>query len=207
MAYNTVPGAFRQAQGVNCMDAYNGAGTLGDAQLTAGATLLDRISLPASFAPEYASRWQLQNISFTSYLTILHQGVVGKLGKVMAGAYIDPNIQPSQTGSSAGIPYSPIMKELPQDPNLLVSLWDPAQEPLPPANTLVGTKVLGPSQLLPVTATLQLPTPLRPTPIVDVIVGIWITPSLITVVSPGISTGLNFYVCNSIYNLGYDDGH
>lgn len=206
MSYNTVPGSFRHdGNGINLADSYTGPGTLLDVQRTTGATILDRVSLATQFGPQYGTRWQVQNVSITAYLSIVSAGMCGKLGKFIGGVIIDPNIQPMTTKGPGANAFSTPMRELPQDPSLTVSLWDPAQEPMPPATSPSGSPPQA-SQLLPVTATVQLPTPIRPLPIVDIIVGIWLTPSLVTVVRPGSAQGLSIYAYNSIFNVGYDDG-
>lgn len=206
MSYNTVPGVFRHdANGINLADSYTGPGTLLDAQRTSGATILDRASLPATFGPEYGTRWQVQNVSITAYISIVSGGMCGKLGKFIGGVIIDPNIQPPTTKGPGANAFTTPMRELPQDPSLTVSLWDAAQEPMPPAVSPSGNPPAA-SQLLPVTATVQLPTPIRPLPIVDIIVGIWLEPSLVTVAHPGSAAGISLYCYNAIFNVGYDDG-
>lgn len=164
---------------------------------TLGATQIDQIQLqvPAGHI------WELLGYSITTFLQleVLAARAFGKFGKIWGG--LVPNGQPTGFPSNPYIGYPPV-PPLPQDASLLVPLWDPDVDPLPPVSASAVTPT---GNLLPITKNVQLPQPLE-TRLGDQIgIGIWMSPSLMGNFSGGVNS-FSLVVCSSSYTLVYDDG-
>jgi len=103
------------------------------------------------------------------------------------------------------------MAYLPTDSTLITDLWNPANDPLPPAAPFffgqsgVSQSTPTPNSLLPITATIIPPNPVDLIPGIEPYIGIWMTPSLI-----GDASGNGGYggltVFYGKYVINYDDG-
>lgn len=110
----------------------------------------------------------------------------GKWGKVIAGITEAQNT----SGYAAGFPYSVPVNQRPQDSSLITTLWDPANDPLPP-------QLVSPLPNFPISGSIVPPSPI-PAPQGGIGIGMWIGPSLVA--------NANMCVYNAVWSIIYDDG-
>jgi hypothetical protein len=182
-------------------------------QRTLGSGLLDATVLQ----PPLISNWAIQSVSVSAAMFLYKNPAAavpyGRLGRVLAGIQIYGS--PSQDEDNptfnlaSPIPGASPMPPLPQDSSLLTPLWNPDVDPLPPLTAFVFQDISTPQNppapaLLPVLATINLNQPLFLSSIGQLLVGLWLTPSLL-------SCGTNGYPCvqlgvaNALYTINCDD--
>lgn len=177
-----------------------------------GATIVDLLNL----SPTPQQKWTLQSIAIQAYMLIeTEQGatgtgpIYGKLGKIVGGLLLPPTDNVSPSGNSS-FPTDRPMRRLPADPSLIVDLWNPAVDPLPPIAAALSSPVTSqsaPSRMLPISGIIQLPQPLPLEPGVEIGVGIWIEPSLVGFAN-SYNTEVDFLieVRRATYAIAYDNG-
>lgn len=191
-----------------------------DPSFTLGGGLLDASNLQ----PPLLTNWAVQSVSVSAgvflYKNPTTVGIAaghtyGRLGRILTGIQVYGNPSLSSHTSNPNFP-SPVpgqlgMPALPQDPSLITELWDPVSDPLPPSTPFVFQDISGPQSppapaLLPVLGIVNLPQPLLLSSIGALLLGLWITPSLL-------GCGTNAYPCvqvgvaNALYTINCDDGH
>ena len=85
---------------------------------------------------------------------------------------------------------------LPTDSSLISTVWDPAADSLPPSDL---------ASLMPIGVEFQLPQSL---PILEqsLAIGVWLTPSLLSLEHSGLVTNVGLAIYNAQYSVVYDDG-
>lgn len=187
-----------------------------DPGYTAGAGLLDATVLQ----PPLVANWAIVSISVSAGLFIYQNPTLtgtaaghlyGRLGRILTGiqVYGSPS-RAMSSGTLTPIPGAFPMPQLPQDPSLITPLWEPATDPLPPSTPFAFQNISTPPpppapSLLPALAILNLPQPLYLSSIGALLIGLWLTPSLL-------GCGTNGYPCvqigvaNALYTINCDDG-
>jgi hypothetical protein len=201
MSIQRAPGAFRSFGSIlnpNLADTNFQPGADGGfSQRTLGATLIDQSSLN----PSLPAGWTIEAFSVTANLFILNNNLTvplfGQLGKLIATLIVDSGGNVTHS-NSVGAPFTVPMLPLSTDGTLSVTVWDGAQDPVPPQYALTATP---PSQFLPVAANLILNNPIRILSGQQVSIGLWLTPSLISFLG---NNGL--IVTQAAYSITFDDG-
>lgn len=194
----TVPGIPTS----NCTDFPNFSNVSAPAYQTVwspGSTLVDQANLQG-----VGQHWKLLSIAVQA--SLLHKKnspCWGKLGRIFSA--VDPTgITPSTGGGS-----TPNVLPLPSDATLITTLWDPTINDLPPDINISDPENIGTAQNpgLPISSVISLPVPLPVEASVQVTIGLWIFPSLITAPFSGAGTPpLQIYIVNGKYTLNFDDG-
>lgn len=172
-----------------------------------GGTLPQTPRRDALSSPPY----KLISMSVTAYLGLAANATSGNIpyglfGRIVAGT--DPNAVTPFGGFVFGAnsqPWSVIMEPFPPDPSLVSEMWNPANDPMPPAIAPYSA-VPGFDSLLPITAVISPPVPITLPGTNAPYVGIWMTPSLYgaPVGLAGGVAGMMLFYGNSV--LTYDDG-
>lgn len=178
------------------------------------------IAQPQFGSSGLARNWTLLSLAITGYLGLINdqptQGdaaapLYGKFGKILFGLSLSSYLPPGgYTFGSSGQPWSVTLQSLPTDASLIDTLWDPAQDELPPhAPLYFGGSGYGPpppqNQLLPVAGSLLLPSPMQLDPGAPPSIGIWMEPSLLGF-APTFSGYAGLTLFYASYALNYDDG-
>lgn len=174
-------------------------------QYTAGATLLDRVTL----FPATSDDCQVMSFTVSAKLAIgtnfdnQNRPPAGRLGKVIAGL----TTQDAPTGPPAG--YAQTVLPLPADLTLTSELWNPAADELPPLFSMLAASnpITGgftpPGLIVGTTQTLPAPLPIFQGQ--DLCIGIWKLPSIVDADTTG-NLSLVFGVFDALWSLVYDDG-
>lgn len=168
-----------------------------------GATLLDPIQLDIPAQKSFS----ILGFSVMGQLSLLRSGnpSYGKLGKLLTAVVTDSSAH--DTGNSAlsnsnvAVPVLP----LPRDASVITSLWDPAVDPLPP---LIAASVPAIPASVPVSATLNLPQPLELEVGNQLLIGLWLMPSLGPNQAGGPSIGqpnTTIVLSQAVATIIYDD--
>jgi len=210
----TLTTPFFPDQGYSMFDfwAFSSGGPVNTVTYTAGRTA----TRPAVLGgPTVEQHWLLISVAVQAYLRWVtdvsnNVAVYGKLGAIVTGLSMD---QPA-LATQAGDQYLTTIQELPTDTSLLTTLWDPGQHSMPPSiASQPGPSVAwpGPPSALAVSAEISPPNPIDLFPGVQPVVGIWMLPSLLGVLSilggaRGIHKRIGLDIVGAKFTLNYDDG-
>lgn len=195
MGLQRLPGSFRTAPGTgtNVLDQvlFSG-GPAYEAARSPGATLIDNANALA-----IGKQWKLLSVSVQAYLTFqVVQSCYGLLGKIIAGVDTSGQLSITNNGTS---PYTPTFLPLPSDATLTQTLWTPDSDPIPPAPGITPG--------LAVYSIVTLPVPITVFAGLQILVGLWMLPSLIGTPVAGVLGAVNnLLVQNGTYLLNFDDG-
>lgn len=215
MALRQIGNPFRTAYNqFNLIDPFEG-GTALKSTYSSGATTIDAVPLGAGIS----SKWKLLSMSVQAYMALIDAGsqstttgAFGKFGRASASLILQPNFDQTNSPPYGGM-ISPMLP-LPQDSTLTATLWDPATNPLPPRTPsppLIPPDITSrpPSALLPVNTSIQLPVPIPIDLVERLLVGLWLTPSLIGFYKPAVNAGLfcqfGLAILYASYVLNFDD--
>lgn len=159
--------------------------------------------------PAVEQRWSILSVSFQAYLRFAFEVanpavVFGKFGKILAGFAMDQALS-----TQGGDTYLTTAAQLPYDTTLVVPLWDPASDPMPPTTASnVGGSVSPPipSQCLALSAVLSPVVPLTLDPASQPAIGIWMLPSLLGIASGVQPDGFGLNLGIASFTINYDDG-
>lgn len=208
----TVEDAFRSAP--NGAAPYNVADWIATVAggPTLGATLIDQTD---PIGPVSVHGPAPQVLGFTVSGGMLLDGwnrgsapgaAYGKFGKVRVGLARYASVtRPGVAAQTFGGYYASSALDLPADSFGIADLWDPAIDRLPPS----FYEVNGAPIVLPVTAEIQLPTPVPVLQGQRLYVGIWIAPSLLSAGATPFTTPAPCVVptvMGARYQVRYDDG-
>lgn len=184
---------------INVVDQWIAPNTQFTSLWSPGATIIDTIQPTVS--PN--QRWKVLSLSVVGKLNLINNspGTYGKLGKVLIGLSLD---ELPETIAGGGAPYATSMRPLLPDSTLMIPLWDPAADPLPPSSGDFSIGGPPPTTYLSKEAALLPPVPIDLIPGQSIAIGIWITPSLLASNSFGGRT--NLAVWDAIWTVNYDDG-
>jgi len=178
---------------------------------TTGKTIT-RPALLGGPTPE--QEWQLVSVSVEANLVWVwdNSNVLtsyGKLGAILCGLSMD-EVLSTQSGNQ----YQVFLTPIPMDTTLLTTLWDPGQHPMPP--TVISqaggaVPAQSPTNSLTVSATVMPTTPLKLLPGVNPVVGIWMLPSLLGLLTlsgtGGVPNGIGLDIGGAArFTINYDDG-
>lgn len=170
---------------------------------SSGGTIIQPTPLEG---PSLSQKWSIISLSITGYLWLTNPSagnIFGKLGRLIAGLVVDQDAPTTGTHitNPFGIykPWTNPMLALPSDTTLTDVMWDGNIDPLPPQ----GPNPPSPSSMLPVTATINPPVPIKLNPQQPPYAGIWMTPSLLGA-TDGAVPSLALY--GSSWAINYDDG-
>lgn len=204
MTVQRYQGSLRTAPGwvtgspANCVD--NALSVIaGQPAWTPGATLIDQLQI----IPPFTQKWTLLSAAITAemcFMEAVGSAWFGKFGAVRAGIASPLSQTLQQSDPSTTNPWTAPALPLPQDQSGIGTLWDPANDPLPPVTLPPNTPTRG----LPVSLSIVLPTPIVVDQAEPLGVGIWMAPSLLGT-SAGSGSGV-LIVFNGSYSITYDDG-
>ena len=189
---------------------------------TVGSAVL---TTPSLEGPQGNQKWSILSISFLSYLVLndqsgnltpasVNQPTFGKLGQIRAGLILD-----DQNTSTGGVIANLVgavgtgLLSYPADQSLVTTLWDPANDELPPQDVTFDKNFNQNAKVI--TGTLVPPVPVELTAgILSPTLGLWMLPSLlgnaVTATQSGSLTpghyAVGLMLCNSQYAINYDDG-
>jgi hypothetical protein len=195
-------------------------------QVQRSAGMTNVVAIPLN-GPTPQQKWKFISASVQAYLGLssgaydganYHSETVvgfGKLERIIAA--IDPSNPLGQSGFSPGAnnqPWSVAVELLPSDSTLQCELWNPAEDPLPPACPFyyggpTGITPPTPQQLLPISGLIMPPNPIELIPGQSPYLGIWMLPSLLGARSIGVNAVNNFFGLSMYYGswtINYDDG-
>lgn len=161
--------------------------------------------------PAIEQHWQLINVSIQGYLrwvsdTTTNQNDVcfGKLGRIFTALSMDQVMS-----TQADDQYLTAVAELPTDTSLMIDLWNPDNDPMPPTafSSSGGISGFTPPTALAMSATISPPNPLDLFSGVNPVVGIWMLPSLLGLYPADPSpNGIGLDVIAAKFTINYDDG-
>lgn len=194
---------------VNFLDlAYNGPVVRSYSQYTAGTTILDRLS---PVFPPTVEKCDLLSFSVNAKLNLfvseISQQAVdspyGRFGKIIAGL---TQVGAPTSGIYLGnnVPWTQKLQQLPDDLTLVNELWNPANDPLPPQ--IVGFSGPDYAQGLQLSLTHTLPNPIPLFQGTEILIGIWVLPSLQRCAQLAGDIPLTYiFGWSATYSLIYDD--
>jgi len=144
--------------------------------------------------------WDNTNVGLTSY---------GKLGAILCGLSLDEVI-----ATQSGNQYQSYVLPVPMDTTLVTTLWDPQQHPFPPtvlSQAGGGVPAQSPQNSLALAASIMPTAPMKLLPGVSPVVGIWMLPSLLGLLtlsgSGGVPNGIGLDIGGAArFTINYDDG-
>lgn len=113
----------------------------------------------------------------------------GKVGNLYGGLTLAGSLSPT----GVNYPYDDAMQPLPNDANLFTKIWDGELDSLPPFGPTDAPNSIS---LLPVQAALQPPISIEISDLTNLLIGLWLTPSL--------TQNVAVFVANAAYSIIYD---
>lgn len=173
--------------------------TTSQAQWTQGSTFVHRLD-SNNIQPSTNDRARLLGFAITGSLSITRLDFAtppfGKFGKILAGVITDePIINTPQVAPALA---------LPPDLTAIFTIWDPANDPLPPTNQQALVDPTGLQLQLSQTPPQPIPLPRGGT---SLGVGIWMLPSLLAASSVALVPEASLQLVRANWTITYDDGY
>jgi hypothetical protein len=162
------------------------------------------IIAPNLGGPVQSQHWDLVSISVQGYLGLYNTPAArmfGRFGKILTGGILTPSQSPVPFAGQFS--EQSVMPPFPSDMSLVSSLWDPVVDAMPPG-IAAGASFL-PVTLLPVQTTILPPSPIGLTPGVPLLIGLWMTPSIIQWYPCMTAGNIGLLLYDMTYTVNYED--
>lgn len=205
-SFRTFPSTVFNLGAINVQDL-GGTNVGGGASWTQGNFLIDQVKLQ----PPNGATWEVNAFSVSANLWISTStplvanqiGPFGRLSKLWASLLTDAS---GQMPTLANEDFSPTPGVLPSDTSTSFVLWDPDSDPLPP-QVPVGTAPIAPNgyEAFVVSGSLTLPEPIEVRLGSQLMVALWLLPSIIGFLNMTGTGQLAVSVQNAAYTVLMDD--